>query len=251
MLHWKNRLYAGAIHLAISLSVAALAAWLVFAIWYPSPYSELSGGRELFLLVIAVDVVIGPLITLVIFNRTKTKRHLVMDFTAVGLLQVAALAYGLWTVFVARPVHLVFDYNRMVVVHAIDVHPEMISKAPIALQKLPINGPSLLSLRPLQGEAKFDSELLALGGIVQAAQPALWQAYDAARADILRESRPVAQLKERFPQHADTIDQAVARTGLPLDQLRTLPLLSRKTAWTVLIDAQTAQPVGFVPVDSF
>ena len=50
---------------------------------------------------------------------------------------------------------------------------------------------------------------------------------------------------------ADTIDQTVARTGLPLDQLRTLPLLSRKTAWTVLIDAQTAQPVGFVALDSF
>ncbi len=50
---------------------------------------------------------------------------------------------------------------------------------------------------------------------------------------------------------ADTIDQAVARTGLPLDQLRTLPLLSRKIAWTVLIDAQTAQPVGFVALDSF
>jgi len=31
----------------------------------------------------------------------------------------------------------------------------------------------------------------------------------------------------------------------------TLPLLSRKTAWTVLIDAQTAQPVGFVALDSF
>lgn len=251
MLHWKNRLYAAAVHLVISLIVAALAAWLVFGLWYPSPYPELSGGRELFLLVIAVDVVIGPLITLVIFNRTKTKHHLLMDFTAIGLLQVAALTYGLWTVFVARPVHLVFDYKRMVVVHAIDIHPEMISKAPIALQTLPINGPSLLSLRPLQGEAKFDSELLALGGIVQAAQPALWQPYDTARADILRESRPAAQLKERFPQHADTIDQAVARTGLPLDQLHTLPLLSRKTAWTVLIDAQTAQPVGFVALDSF
>ena len=127
----------------------------------------------------------------------------------------------------------------------------MLAKAPVALQTLPINGPSLLSLRPLQGEEKFDSELLALGGIVQAAQPALWQPYDAARADILRESHPAAQLQQRFPAQAQAIDQAAARTGRPLDQLRTLPLLSRKTAWTVLIDAQTAQPVGFVAVDSF
>ena len=43
----------------------------------------------------------------------------------------------------------------------------------------------------------------------------------------------------------------MARTGRPLNELRTLPLLSRKSAWTMLIDAESAQPVGFVAVDSF
>lgn len=229
-----------------------MAASLVFFVWYPSPYGQISGGRELFGLLVVVDVIIGPLITLVIFNQSKTRRHLVMDFTVVGLLQLAALMYGLWSVFAARPVHLVFEYHRMAVVHAVDIEPEALAKAPAELQTLPLTGPTLLSLRPLGGaDEQFDSIIKTVGGIPQAAQPALWQPYDAARADILRESRPAAQLKERFPQHADTIDQAVARTGLPLDQLHTLPLLSRKTAWTVLIDAQTAQPVGFVPVDSF
>jgi hypothetical protein len=42
--------------------------------------------------------------------------------------------------------------------------------------------------------------MLATNGIAQAAQPALWQPYDAARADILRESRPAAQLAQSaFP----------------------------------------------------
>ena len=67
----------------------------------------------------------------------------------------------------------------------------------------------------------------------------------------MQESRPAAQLQERFPSHADAIDRAVARTGRPLNELRTLPLLSRKSAWTVLIDAQSAQPFGFVALDSF
>ena len=248
---WKPRLRASAIHLAISLSVATLAALLVFGWWYPYPYRELSGGRELFTLVVAVDVVLGPLITLVIFNTRKTRRHLAMDFSVIGLLQLTALSYGLWAVFVARPVHLVFEYTRMAVVHAVDIEPSTLTQAPPGLQQLPLRGPTLLSLRPLQGNEAIESVLQATGGIPQAAQPNLWQPYDAARADILRESRPAAQLKERFPQHADTIDQAVTRTGLSLDQLRTLPLLSRKTAWTVLIDAQSAQPVGFVAVDSF
>ncbi len=247
-----GRLRAALIHLSLSALMALMAASLVFLVWYPSPYGQISGGRELFGLLVVVDVIIGPLITLVIFNQSKTRRHLVMDFTVVGLLQLAALMYGLWSVFAARPVHLVFEYHRMAVVHAVDIEPEALAKAPAELQTLPLTGPTLLSLRPLGGaDEQFDSIIKTVGGIPQAAQPALWQPYDAARADILRESRPAAQLKERFPQYADTIDQAVARTGLPLDQLRTLPLLSRKTAWTVLIDAQTAQPVGFVALDLF
>ena len=228
-----------------------MAALVVFGWWYPYPYRELSGGRELFALVVAVDVVLGPLITLVIFNPAKTRRHLVMDFTVIGLLQVAALAYGLWTVFVARPVHLVFEYHRMAVVHAIDIEPSTLAQAPPGLQQLPVGGPTLLSLRPLQGSETVESVMLATNGIPQAAQPALWQPYDAARADILRESHPAEQLAQRFPAQADAIARAVASTGRPLQALRTLPLLSRKTAWTVLIDAQSAQPVGFVAVDSF
>ena len=251
MLHWKQRLRASIIHLAMSLAVAALAAFLVFGIWYPYPYRELSGGRELFALVMAVDVVIGPLITLVIFNATKTRRHLVMDFAMIGMLQVAALTYGLWTVFNARPVHLVFEYHRMAVVHAVDIEPDTLTQAPSGLQQLPLRGPTLLSLRPLQGNEAIESVMLATGGISQAAQPHLWQPYEAAREQILQESRPAAQLQERFPSHADAISRAVARTGRPLHALRTLPLLSRKSAWTVLIDAQSAQPVGFVALDSF
>ena len=236
----KYRLRASAIHLAISLSVATLAALVVFGWWYPYPYRELSGGRELFALVVVVDVVLGPLITLVIFNVAKTRRHLMMDFTVIGLLQVAALAYGLWTVFVARPVHLVFEYHRMAVVHAVDIEPDTLTQAPSGLQQLPLRGPTLLSLRPLQGNEAIESVMLATGGISQAAQPHLWQPYEAAREPILQEAR-----------HADAIDRAVARTGRPLNELRTLPLLSRKSAWTVLIDAQSAQPVGFVALDSF
>ena len=99
---WKERLRASGIHLGISLCIAALAAALVFWLWYPYPYREISGGRELFFLVVAVDVVMGPLITLTIFNRAKPRSELLMDFAVVALLQFAALGYGLWAVFAAR-----------------------------------------------------------------------------------------------------------------------------------------------------
>lgn len=249
---YKERLRASGIHLVICLAVAGLMAVLVFGLWYPYPYREISGGRELFMLVVAVDVVMGPLITLAIFNTQKPRRELLLDFAVVGLLQLAALGYGLWTVFAARPVHLVFEYHRLAVVHAVDIDAVTLTQAPLALRVLPLTGPTLLSLRPFKdGSEQFDSTTMALNGVPQAAQPSLWQSWGAARADIMKESRPVAQLKAQFAAQAPLIDSAIATTGRPAYALRYLPLLARRTSWTVLIDGQSAEPLGFLPLDSF
>ena len=250
--NWKGRLRASAIHLGISLCIALFAAALVFGLWYPYHYREISGGRELFFLVVAVDVIMGPLITMAIFNRTKLRRELLMDFTVVGLLQLAALGYGLWTVFAARPVHLVFEYSRMTLVHAIDVDADLLAKAPPSLQKLPVTGPTVISLRPFKNSAEqFDATTAALKGFPLAARSDLWQAYEPARADVLKVAKPVAELRARFSHQAAQIDWAIAATGRPVTDLRYLPLLSRKTAWTVLLDSTTAEPLGYLPLDSF
>ena len=248
----KDRLGASGIHLGISLCVAVFAAALVFGLWYPYPYGEISGGRELFFLVVAVDVIMGPLITLAIFNRAKPRRELLIDFTVVGLLQLAALGYGLWTVFAARPVHLVFEYSRMTVVHAIDVDADLLAKAPPSLQKLPVTGPTVIALRPFKNPAEqFDATMAAFEGFPLAARSDLWQAYEPVRADVLKEAKPVAELRARFSNQAAQIDRAIAATGKPVTDLRYLPLLSRKTAWTVLLDTTTAEPLGYLPLDSF
>ena len=248
----KDRLGASGIHLGISLCVAVFAAALVFGLWYPYPYGEISGGRELFFLVVAVDVIMGPLITLAIFNRAKPRRELLIDFTVVGLLQLAALGYGLWTVFAARPVHLVFEYSRMTVVHAIDVDADLLAKAPTSLQKLPVTGPTVIALRPFKNPAEqFDATMAAFEGFPLAARSDLWQAYEPVRADVLKEAKPVAELRARFSNQAAQIDRAIAATGKPVTDLRYLPLLSRKTAWTVLLDTTTAEPMGYLPLDSF
>ena len=68
LLRFQAALKAALVHLSGSLLVAVMAASLVFGLWYPYPYRELSGGRDLFFLVVAVDVVCGPLLTLVLFN---------------------------------------------------------------------------------------------------------------------------------------------------------------------------------------
>jgi hypothetical protein len=252
MINWRERARAASIHFGISLSIAGLAALLVFWLWYPYPYRELSGGRELFLIVVAVDVVLGPLLTLVIFNRAKPRAELRRDLAIVGLLQLAGLGYGLWTVALARPVHMVFEIDRFRVVHAVDVPEELMGRAPKEFQSLPWTGPTLLAVRPFKDEReKYDATMVALRGIALSARPDLWQSYEAAKAEILKVAKPVAQLKSRFAAQAGEIDRLAKASGQASDGLLYVPMVGRKSFWTVLIDPATMRPVAFIPLDSF
>ena len=94
-MNFKSRLVAAGVHLGVSLVVAALAALLVFKVWYPYPYNEISGGRELFFLIVSVDVVLGPLLTFAVFNTAKRRRELALDISVIAVLQAAALALSL------------------------------------------------------------------------------------------------------------------------------------------------------------
>lgn len=249
---WKDRLQASAIHLGASLLVAALAALLVFGLWYPYPYREISGGRELFMLMVTVDVILGPLITLAVFNRAKPWTELRRDLALVVVLQLTALGYGLWTVCVARPVHMVFEYDRFRVVHAVDVPQELLAQTPAGVDALPLDGPTLLALRPFKSDQeKMDATLAALQGVSLASRPDLWQPYASATAEVLQAARPAGALKARFTSQAGDIDRVLAQAGRSADTVVYLPLVGRKSFWTVFLDPTTAAVVATLPLDSF
>ena len=249
---WGDRLKASAVHLGLSLCIAAVAALLVFGIWYPYPYREISGGRELFLLVVAVDVILGPLVTLAVFNRIKPAPVLRRDLAVIGVLQLAALTYGLWTVAVARPVHVVFEYDRLRVVHAVDIPAELLDRAPVDLKSLPLTGPTYLSLRPMKDSEQLDMTAAAVGGLWLSARPELWQPYAAASPEILQAGQPVAELIQRFPSQQQAILNAVSGTGRPIEGLVYLPVVARKDAfWTAVLDRQDAKVLAYLPIDSF
>jgi len=250
---WRARLRAAAIHLGLSVLVAAVTAMLVFAIWYPYPYREISGGRELFQLVVAVDIVLGPLLTFAVFNRAKPRGELRRDLAFIVALQLAGLAYGLWTVHLARPVHMVFEYDRFRVVHQTDIPRELESQVPAGIELAPAGGPTVLALRPFRSaQENQEFTMAALGGLQLSARPELWQPYELGRAQVLQAAKPVAQLKQRFPQRAAEIDAVLQQAGRDAASTAWLPLVARKAeAWTVLLDGKTAEVIGYVPLDSF
>ena len=103
-------------HLLLSLLVALASAAVVFGLWYPAPYRQMLQVGHIYLLVLVVDVVCGPLLTLIVASPRKSRRERWLDFSLIGAIQLAALAYGMYSVWVARPAVLAFESDRLVVV---------------------------------------------------------------------------------------------------------------------------------------
>jgi len=58
-------------HLAISIAIALFFIALVFFVWYPAPLAKAVGVTQIFLMLIAIDVIIGPFLTLLVYKEGK------------------------------------------------------------------------------------------------------------------------------------------------------------------------------------
>lgn len=105
---WKSKIKFSSLHLLLSLLIFLLVvAWFTLAL-YPSFYFYMSGGKQGLLLMFSVDVVLGPLLTFLIFNPNKSKREIIFDLLTVASIQLSAFIYGLTTVYREHPELVVF-----------------------------------------------------------------------------------------------------------------------------------------------
>jgi hypothetical protein len=244
---------AAAIHLICSLVVAVLAGMLVFLVWYAYPYRELSGGKELFLLIMGVDVVCGPLLTFVLFNPAKPRAELVRDLGLVALIQLTALCYGMYTVAMARPVYVVYEVDRFRVISKAEIPQEQLNPDLGGFHQLPLYGPKLIGVREAKDvEERLKSLDLSLKGQEPSVRPDWWQSYDLSRAKVLSRAKLVQDLRKKHPEAKVLIDRAVVQSGQAEADLRWLPITSFKTAdWVAFIDTQSAEILAYAAVDGF
>ena len=103
----KAKLKASGIHLGISVFIFFGILYLILFEWYPGVFVEAEGGWSGIKLMAAVDLVLGPSLTLIIFNHTKAKREIVFDLSIIAIVQICALIWGGLQVYSERPVALV------------------------------------------------------------------------------------------------------------------------------------------------
>lgn len=243
-----------AIHAAASACVLLLAAVLVFGVWYPSPLDRLADGRSILFILMGVDLICGPMLTFLVASPGKSRVAFWGDVIVIGLLQLVALAYGVNSLYEARPVHLAFEGNRFRVVSVPDIDPTSRPSPDWLRQGLPQWGPEPIGVKISEpGDPDFLSSLQqSLNGNHPAFRPERWVPYQSQVQLIKLAARPAADLVAQSEHARTTVNDWLASHGKASTQVVYLPLENEKREdWIVLLDALTLQPLGYLALDGW
>lgn len=249
-----NAARAALLHLGLSLMAAGAVAMLVFGVWYPSPFPELTGGRTMFFILIAVDVVCGPVLTLVLYDPTKSRFKWRIDLGLIVSIQLCALTYGVHQVSSARPVFVALEGDRFRLVQAFDVDSSKLYEAPEGLRSLSYDGPQLLGVRLASpGDSDYLSSVqLSTQGLHPAFRPSRWRSFEEQSGDLQKLLRPVGELRAKNPLRKADLDTALKNIGLNDEQVGYLPLVREETTdWVALVRRSDGQPVTYLHLDGW
>jgi len=115
------RLKASGLHLLGSASALALVLGALYLGWYRWPGWYLSSVLHVVGIVVLVDLVLGPSLTLIVSSPGKARHVLARDIAIIVMVQLAALAYGTVTLWSGRPLYYAFSVNSLECVQASDI----------------------------------------------------------------------------------------------------------------------------------
>jgi len=239
-----SRLRAGLIHLSVSALVALIAICIVFLLWYPYPLQRAVGVTEIFFIVLGVDVVIGPLLTTVVYKQGK--KSLRFDLVTIATLQLVAFAYGMWTVAEGRPAWLVFSADRFDLVQAYEIDHRKLAEAKPEYRTVSWSGPRWISAhRPDSAEQRQTILFEAMiAGVDIPQRPELYQPLEVEAAAMRQRAQPLDELVRYNTQ--TEVDAVLARWP---EANAYLPMMARVRPMTVLIEKSSARVIAVVDLN--
>ena len=236
---WADSFKAAAIHLCLSLLIVGTLALLIFKIWYLMPLATATGALIIFAMVFVVDLIIGPLLTLVVYK--KNKKSLLFDLTVIVVIQIAALSYGVYSLSQARPVWLTFYGNRFEIVRLNDIEESYLENVPEQYSYFSFVGPKWVAAKPIGNEQEIEE--LEFGnrlGAKIAHQPALYYPIEQAYIEIKNKAYSLSKLETAN----DKIDIDKYITANP-NTVGWLPLWGQQQHMVVLIN-EKGEPLKIV-----
>ncbi len=246
----KSKFKALSIHLLVSGVILAVVMSLILFWWYPGIWFSIDGGWQGTRIMILVDMVLGPFLTLIIFNPTKTRRHILFDFTCIGLIQVAALAWGINAVHSQRPLAIVFWDGTVYSVDEYELTQH--EKTNSDLNAISTTRPLVTAALAPQNadEAAGHSASIIMGGPKMYADIERFQPLKDHRQDMESSSLNIGKIAERDDLIKAKLDSFLSKyPDKSTDDFLFLNFKGRFGEYLVILDADN-NIIGYLPAEA-
>ena len=245
------RLKAAALHFLLSALVIALAfAWLRL-VWYPGLLFSALGAGGLLLVVLIVDLLLGPLCTFVVFETRKPSLR--FDMAVIVMLQFSALLYGFHTFWEGRPAYLVFNVDRLTVVRASELDSELSASEPGAERWYPLSvmGPRLVGAKlPEDREALNALTLESVSGGRDLAQmPRYYIPFEEVDNLVQKRLRPLSELSlaQSSSAHSELLG-VLSERNLSVSEVGYLPVQAMHRDYVALLNRRDGTVLAYLDV---
>jgi hypothetical protein len=235
----------------IFLSVILIVIFSSFLLWYPSYYIDVLNFKKLIGLILLVNVGVGPLIALLIFNfRNISVRH---GLAGIVLIQSAVLVISVAVIFYSRPVFTVFNVDRFTVVTANEIPPIEMNKVPQL--SLPMTGPQFMAAKFPTNHKEREQILFSSldSGVDLAQMPQYYLPYVQFSETVKSRIQPLEKLIPLQPEEEQSkvkllLAASLAKRGLLQKDVGFLPLEASAQDMTVLVKRDDAVVIDILPI---
>lgn len=235
-----QKIRAFSCHLGINIIVALISLVLVYKIWYPSPLAKATGVNNIYFLILIVDVILGPILTFIVFK--KPKKTLKFDLGIIFILQLCALCYGLYTVYQGKPAWIAYDVDRFQLVRINEIDQRNISEAKNEYKYAPVFQPKYVTSKVPKENISLSNQILfdeVFNGISPPQRPELYMPLDSAYPQIMQKAKDLKLLNQYNDQKKvikmlDKYPQADSFVPLKANAIDMTVLIDKKSGGKVV-----------------
>lgn len=250
----RFRLTAFGLHLLGSACALSLVLGTLYVGWYHWPGWYLASALHIAGLLVMVDVVIGPTMTLVVANPAKRRRLLARDIATIVAVQLVALGYGATALWRGRPLYYTFSVDRLELVQASDLKPPEIESA---RRQNPALAPYWYSTprwvwAPLPQDREEATRIVQsalFGGPDVIQMPRLFKAWSDGLPELRSRLQRLDDVAFFTPREKQALKSRMAQLGLPGDEPNTMVMWGGTRHLLAAFDLKTLRIRSLIEAD--
>ena len=232
------KLKAFLIHLALSAVIISALVSLVIIFWFPSPFLGVTDFKDIALILIIIDLVLGPILTFVVFNPNK--KSLKFDLSVIATIQIMALSYGLYMLYLTHPVYITYYENSFNMITAKQAKPERAKHSDLKISKLSSPIFAYLDINDTKTKDQIFNEMID-GDVDIEARADYYKPYKNHLDIVLANSLDTDKI---FSENTgDSATMSFLKENKNIDDFAFLPLVSSSRNAIIVLDKVTGDAV--------